>query len=63
MTDAVEFFLDDITCLHCNSATKGIVFERTGQILCTECDEAIFDAADVDGGTVVILQLDDEVMH
>jgi len=63
MTALVEFFGDDITCLHCKQVTRGFVYEHSGMIICSECDEALFDASDMDGGTVVILQLEDERVH
>jgi len=63
MADIVEFFTEDVTCLNCKQHTRGLVYEHSGQIICTECEEPIFDAADVDGGTLVILQLDDGVIH
>jgi len=55
----VEFFAEHIHCLHCGSATHGVVIEHSAQITCSECEEIIFDASDTEGGTVIILELDD----
>lgn len=64
MTQVVEFFAEDVTCLHCNEPTRGLIYEHSGEIVCCNCNKSILDASDVDGGTVVILQLDDDgMMH
>lgn len=61
--DAVSFFDDYVVCHSCNADTMGIVYEHSCKINCDNCDAVLFDASGLGNGTVVILELDDEVIQ
>jgi ribosomal protein S27E len=56
----VEFFDEDLYCMHCGEITRGIVVEHSAMIRCDQCGDPLFDARGLDGGHVVILELEKE---
>lgn len=62
MSDAsVEFFDEDLICMHCEEITRGLVYEHSAMITCDMCGEAMFDARGIVGGSsVVIFELEEE---
>ena len=60
MSNNVEFFDEDLICMHCNQVTRVLVYEHSAKITCDMCGEALFDATGLDGGHVVILNLEEE---
>ena len=61
--DRVFFFDTHVRCLHCNESTQGVVWAQSARIDCDQCGEPLFDATEMDGGTLVILELDDATWH
>ena len=61
--DRVFFFEDYVRCSQCGKDTLGVVWEKSGRIDCDQCGEAMLDATEMDGGTVIILELEDETFH
>jgi len=59
MADCIEFFKSSVICHHCGADTNGLVWEHSARIDCDDCGEALFDAGEMDGGTVIILELDE----
>lgn len=60
--DAVPFFENTVECAHCGKETFAVVVAYSGTINCGACDEIVFDARNT-SGTVVILELEEEMMH
>lgn len=63
MDNSVEFFADDVTCQACGQDTRCYVIEHSATINCSECDAPLLDFTDVLGDTVVVLQLEDGMVH
>jgi len=63
MDDVVFFFPRSVICQHCEADTFGLVFEHSGIVSCTECEEALLDCHDTDGGTIIMLELEDNAVH
>lgn len=56
----VEFFDEDLICMHCEETTRGLVYEHSAMITCDMCGQPMFDARGLEGGHVVILSLEEE---
>jgi len=56
-----RFFPEPVTCQHCEEETRGVVYDSSACVLCTECGEALLIVAPkhYKGSTVVTFTPED----
>ena len=55
---AARFFPEDVVCAHCEQETRGLVYDSSTCVICSECGAALLVVApgDFQGFTVVTFE-------
>lgn len=58
---ASRFFPEGVICGHCDRETRGLVYDSSACVICSECGGALLVVApeNYDGFTVVTFEMDD----